>query len=118
MNFQIRAYPFDLTEALSKYVRARFERVERHNNYIVSVEVALSRHEPKANLICHKAAVTVRVKGVPIYVNHSDEDLYRAIDTVMLKLDRKLQDHKDRFKKPCRKSAKRGETTDYSVVSA
>jgi len=58
-----------------------------------------------------RAEITLRVKGRDIFVEHSHEDLYAAIDQLMDKLDRQVMRHKDRVQEHHHATAKRVESS-------
>jgi putative sigma-54 modulation protein len=95
MNLQISGHHLEITPALRDYVTGKLERVTRHFDHVIDVNVILSVEKLK-----QKAEVTVHLAGKDIYVESIDEDLYAAIDVLADKLDRqvqkynqKLQDH-------------------------
>jgi putative sigma-54 modulation protein len=97
MNLTISGHHLEVTPALREYVVNKLDRVTRHFDQVVDVSVLLTVEKQKEKERRQKAEVNLHVKGRDIYVEHSSEDLYAAIDTLMDKLDRQVMRHKDRL---------------------
>ena len=110
MNLTISGHHLEVTPALREYVIAKLDRVTRHFDQVVDINVLLTVEKQKEKERRQKAEVTVHVKGRDIFVEHSAEDLYAAIDQLMDKLDRQVCRHKDRVQEHHHVSAKRLET--------
>ena len=82
MNLQISGHHLEITPALHDYVTSKLERVTRHFDHVIDVNVILSVEKLK-----QKAEVTVHLPGKDIFVEAIDEDLYAAIDAAARKLD-------------------------------
>jgi putative sigma-54 modulation protein len=91
MNLQISGHHLEITPAIHDYVTGKIERVTRHFDNVIDVNVILSVDKLK-----QKAEVTVHLSGKDVYVEVIDEDLYAAIDGLVDKLDRQIQKHKQR----------------------
>ena len=97
MNLTISGHHVEVSPALSAYVRNKLDRIKRHFDAIVGINVSLSVEKLKEKERRQKAEVTVRVKGREIFCEQTNEDMYAAIDQLMDKLDRQLLRHKDRL---------------------
>jgi putative sigma-54 modulation protein len=97
MNLTISGHHLEVTPALREYVRTKLERVTRHFDQVVDVNVLLTVEKLTEKERRQKAEVTLRVKGRDIFVEQAAEDLYAAIDQLMDKLDRQVVRHKDRL---------------------
>jgi putative sigma-54 modulation protein len=107
MNLTISGHHLEVTAALREYVLTKLERVTRHFDQVVDVNVLLTVEKQKEKERRQKCEVTLRVKGRDIFVAHANEDLYAAIDQLMDKLDRQVVRHKDRTQEHHHASAKR-----------
>lgn len=107
MNLTISGHHLDVTPPLREYVLNKLDRVTRHFDQVVDVNVILSVEKKKEKEQRQKAEVTLHVKGRDIFVEHAAEDLYAAIDTLMDKLDRQVVRHKDRMQDHHHESLKR-----------
>jgi putative sigma-54 modulation protein len=92
MNQQISANHLEVTTAMREYVTGKLERVTRHFDNVIDVNVILSVEKLK-----QKAEVTVHLPGKDIFVEAIDEDLYAAVDTLVDKLDRQVQKYKQKL---------------------
>jgi putative sigma-54 modulation protein len=92
MNLQISGHHLEVTPAIREYVTGKLERVTRHFDNVIDVNVILSVEKLK-----QKAEVTVHLPGKDIFVEAIDEDLYAAVDTLVDKLDRQVQKYKQKL---------------------
>jgi len=92
MNLQISGHHLEITPAIHEYVTAKLERVTRHFDNVIDVNVILSVDKLK-----QKAEVTVHLSGKDVYVESIDEDLYAALDSLVDKLERQIQKHKQKI---------------------
>jgi putative sigma-54 modulation protein len=107
MNLTISGHHLEVTPALREYVLTKLDRVTRHFDQVVDINVLLSVEKLKEKERRQKAEVTLHVKGKDIFVENSHEDLYAAIDQLMDKLDRQVCRHKDKLQDPHHESVKR-----------
>ena len=107
MNLTISGHHLDVTPALREYVSTKLDRVTRHFDQVVDINVLLSVEKLKEKERRQKAEITVRVKGRDIFVEQTHEDLYAAIDQLVDKLDRQVCRHKDRLQDHHHVAAKR-----------
>jgi len=92
MNLQISGHHLEVTPAIRDYVTGKLERVTRHFDNVIDVNVILSVEKLK-----QKAEVTVHLSGKDVFVEAIDEDLYAAVDTLVDKLDRQVQKYKQKL---------------------
>jgi len=107
MNLTISGHHLEVTPSLHEYVLTKLDRVTRHFDQVVDVNVLLTVEKLKEKERRQKCEVTLHVKGRDIFVEHCSEDLYAAIDQLMDKLDRQVMRHKDRTQQHHHASAKR-----------
>jgi len=107
MNLTISGHHLDVSPALREYVRTKLDRVTRHFDQVVDINVLLSVENLKEKERRQRAEVTLHVKGRDIFVEQSHEDLYAAIDQLMDKLDRQVCRHKDKLQDHHHVAAKR-----------
>jgi putative sigma-54 modulation protein len=91
MNLQISGHHLEITPPIHDYVTGKLERVTRHFDNVIDVNVILSVDKLK-----QKAEVTVHLSGKDIFVESIEEDLYAAVDILVDKLDRQIQKHKQK----------------------
>jgi putative sigma-54 modulation protein len=97
MNLTISGHHLDVTPALREYVINKLDRVTRHFDQVVDINVLLTVEKQREKERRQKAEVTLHVKGRDIHIEQADEDLYAAIDQLVDKLDRQVCRHKDRM---------------------
>jgi putative sigma-54 modulation protein len=107
MNLTISGHHLEVTPSLREYVLTKLDRVTRHFDQVVDINVLLTVEKQKEKERRQKAEVTLHVKGRDIFVEQSSEDLYAAIDQLMDKLDRQVCRHKDRLQDHHHTAAKR-----------
>ena len=105
MNFTVSGHHVSVTPAIRDYVLSKLDRVGRHFDHVIDVNVILSVEK-----LAHKAEVSVHVRGKDIFVETIDENMYAAIDTLADKLDRQVQKHKGRAYNHAHAPLKRLET--------
>ena len=91
MNLQISGHHLEVTPAIHAYVTGKLERVIRHFDNVIDVNVILL-----VDKLTQKAEVTVHLSGKDIHVEAVDEDLYAAVDSLVDKLDRQVVRHKNK----------------------
>ena len=91
MNLTVSGHHVSVTSAMRDYVHTKMEKVTRHFDHVIDVNVILSVEK-----LTQKAEVTVHVRGKDIFVESGDPDLYAAIDLMVDKLDRQIIKYKDK----------------------
>ncbi|RRG17579.1 ribosome-associated translation inhibitor RaiA [Weissella viridescens] len=104
VEYQIRGLNFELTEAISDYVKKRLARLEKYLNADdqYDVRVKLSSHKTNHTF---QAEVTVQIGDFVIRAEDTEDDLYEAIDAVTDKLDRQIKKYKTKITKSTRKQS-------------
>jgi len=91
MNVQVSGHHVEVTQAIRDYVLSKLERIQRHFDQVIEINVILSVQKLR-----QKAEISVHMPGKDIHVESDDEDLYAAIDLMMDKLDRQIIKHKSK----------------------
>ncbi|MBA1271930.1 ribosome hibernation-promoting factor, HPF/YfiA family [Stutzerimonas azotifigens] len=91
MQVNISGHHLVVTDALREYIEEKFERLERHFDRIIAVQVILSVEKLR-----QKIEATLHVAGREVVANAEHEDMYAAIDLLIDKLDRQLIKHKEK----------------------
>lgn len=92
MQIKLSGHHVEITPALHDYVTGKLERISRHFDNLIDVNVILSVDKLK-----QKAEVTVHLAGKDVYVESVDEDLYAAVDGLVDKLERQVQKYKQKL---------------------
>ena len=92
MNLHLTGHHLDITPAIRDYVIAKLERVNRHFDHVIDVNVVLS-----VDKLRQKVEANVHVRGKDIHAESIDADMYAAIDALADKLDRQVLKHKEKL---------------------
>lgn len=91
MQVNISGVHLEVTNALRDYIEEKFDRLARHFDRIISVQVILQVEKLK-----QKAEATLHVAGREVVAIADHEDMYAAVDLLVDKLDRQLIKHKEK----------------------
>ena len=91
MQINVSGHHVEVTDSLRSYVNTKLDRLERHFDKIIHMNVILSVEKQR-----QKAESTIRISGGEVYADAESEDLYAAIDMLADKLDRQLLKHKEK----------------------
>lgn len=91
MQINITGLHLEVTDALRDYLEEKLERLERHFDRIIAIQVVLQVEKLK-----QKAEATLHVAGREVVANAEHEDMYASIDLLVDKLDRQLIKHKEK----------------------
>ncbi|MBK6981821.1 MAG: ribosome-associated translation inhibitor RaiA [Betaproteobacteria bacterium] len=92
MNLQLTGHQVDITPSIREYVVSKLERINRHFEQVIDVNVILSVQK-----LDQTVEATVHLSGKDIHVACHDADMYAAIDGLVDKLDRQIIKHKEKF---------------------
>ncbi len=91
MNIQITGHHVEITSAIRDYVNAKLDRVTRHFDHVIDINVILSVEK-----LQQKVEATIHVRGKEIFAESDDQNMYAAIDSLVDKLDRSVIRHKEK----------------------
>ena len=91
MNLNLTGHHLDITPALRDYIVAKLDRVTRHFDHVIDVNVVLS-----VDKLRQKVEVNLHTRGKDIHVEAIEPDMYAAIDALIDKLDRQVLKHKEK----------------------
>jgi putative sigma-54 modulation protein len=91
MQLKLTGHHVEITASMRAYVEKRMERVKRHFDHVLDVNIVMSVEK-----LQHKAEATVHVSGGNIHADAVDTDMYAAIDALVDKLDRSVIKHKEK----------------------
>jgi len=92
MNLQLTGHQLDITPAIRTYVTSKLERITRHFDHVIDVNVILS-----VNKLEQRIEAKVNVPGGDIFCESCEADMYAAIDSLVDKLDRQIIKHKEKI---------------------
>ena len=91
MNLQLTGHHLDITPAIRSYVTSKLERITRHFDHVIDVNVIMS-----VNKLEQRIEANVHVPGGAIFCESCEPDMYAAIDNLVDKLDRQIIKHKEK----------------------
>ncbi|MCL6556476.1 MAG: ribosome-associated translation inhibitor RaiA [Burkholderiales bacterium] len=91
MNLTLTGHHVEVTPPLRDYVKTKLERITRHFDHVIDVNVILSVEK-----LVKKAEASIHVSGKAIFAESQDADMYAAIDALADKLDRQVLKHKEK----------------------
>ena len=92
MNLSVTGHHVAVTPAIRSYVEQKLERVLRHFDHVIDVNVILSVERD-----LRKAEASIHVRGKDLFAESQDPDMYAAIDSLIDKLDRQIVKHKEKL---------------------
>ena len=93
MQINLTGHHVEITSALRDYVNDKIQRISRHFDHVISVNVVLNVEKHR-----NEAEATVHTAGKSLFANASDVDMYAAIDSLADKLDKQVRCYKDRLR--------------------
>ena len=102
MNLHLSGHHVEITPAIRDYVVAKLERINRHFDHVIDVDVIMTVQKLDQTI---EANVHLSGKDIHVHCNHGD--MYAAIDQLVDKLDRQVCRHKDRVQDHQHQPAKR-----------
>ena len=90
MNLTISGHHLEVTSALREYVLTKLDRVTRHFDQVVDINVLADGGKTEGEGTKAEGRGHAAREGPDIFVEQSHEDLYAAIDQLMDKLDRQV----------------------------
>ena len=91
MNLNLTGNHLVITPAIRDYITAKFERVTRHFDHVIDVNVVLS-----VDKLRQQISANLHVSGKEIHAECAEADMYAAIDALADKLDRQVLRHKEK----------------------
>lgn len=91
MQINVTGHHVVVTPPLRAYVTDKMQRISRHFDHVISINVILKveNHQKQAE-------GTVNAAGRGLFAQQTDKDMYAAIDGLVDKLDKQVRRYKDR----------------------
>lgn len=106
MNLNLTGRHLEITPAIREHVLAKLDKVKRHFDNVIDVNVILSVEKLE-----QKAEASLHLSGKTIVAEASDSNLYAAIDSLIESLDRQVLKHKEK------NNARRHDETGKNAVA-
>ena len=107
MKFVLSTHNVTYTKSLEDHVLKKLEKLEHLDRWTVDARVTLQHDQTKGPEKQFKCAVRLGVRGPDLFAEHSEGDLYTAIDLVFKKLEQQLRKRHGRRKETKRTVAAR-----------
>ena len=91
MNLNLTGRHLEITPAIREHVLAKLDKVKRHFDNVIDINVILSVDKLK-----QMAEASVHVSGKTIFAETEDSNLYVAIDSLVDSLDRQILKNKEK----------------------
>lgn len=91
MNLNLTGHHLEITPAIRDYVVAKLDRVSRHFDHVIDVNVVLS-----VDKLRQKVEANLHIRGKDIHAESIEPDMYAAIDALADKLDRQVLKAKEK----------------------
>jgi putative sigma-54 modulation protein len=92
MQLNVSGHHVEVTDSLREYVESKVKKTARHFDLVSDVQCILTVAKLR-----HTAEATVRVNGSTIYADHTEEDMYAAIDGMVDKIERRVRKYKEKL---------------------
>ena len=92
MQLNVSGHHVEVTDSLREYVESKVRKTASHFDLVSDVQCILTVEKLR-----HKAEATVRVNGGTIYADHTEEDMYAAIDGMVDKIERRVRKYKEKL---------------------
>ncbi|KXJ42441.1 MAG: ribosome-associated translation inhibitor RaiA [Cycloclasticus sp.] len=93
MQLDLSGHHVEITDAIREYTNTKFSKIKRHFDKVIDIHVVLSVEKLE-----QKAEATIQLNGTKIFAEDTQENMYKAIDTLVDKLDRQVLKHKEKTK--------------------
>jgi len=93
MNLNITGRHLEITPALQDYIENKFIKIKSHFNDVINAKFILSIE--KENSVVD---ATIHLPHLNINAKSIDEDMYKAIDLVIGRIDRQVIKYKEKHK--------------------
>jgi putative sigma-54 modulation protein len=91
MNLNLSGHHLVITPAIRSYVVTKLDRVTRHFDHVIDVNVVLS-----VDKLRQQITANLHIRGKDIHAECVEADMYAAIDALADKLDRQVLRHKEK----------------------
>ena len=92
MKISITGRHVDITNALSSYMKTKFQKLKKHSENIINIHTILTVEKERM-----KAEATLKTKNGNLFAANEENNMYAAIDEIVEKLDRQLKKEKEKI---------------------
>ena len=91
MNLNLTGHHLVITPSIRRYVVTKLDRVTRHFDHVIDVNVVLS-----VDKLRQQITANLHIRGKDIHAECVEADMYAAIDALADKLDRQVLRYKEK----------------------
>lgn len=91
MKIDFTGHGVNVTPALKAYTEEKFGRLERHFDHITAIHVTFQIEK-----LDQTAEATILITKGQIHASATSEDMYKAVDELVDKLNRQMVKHKEK----------------------
>lgn len=106
MSTTITGKNIELTEAIKTYINQKTEKLFKHFDKIISIDVEVDKNKHHLKGEVHHVRMNVTIPTDLIHAEETNEDLYAAIDLCRDEVDRQLRKKKEKYESRKRKEQK------------
>ena len=90
MQINFTGHHVEVTDPLRTFTQEKMEKLTRHFEKIISIDITF-----EVEKIRQIAKASVHIAGKVLHADSEAEDMYKAVDGLIDKLDRQLKDHRN-----------------------
>ena len=91
MNINFTGHNVEITSSIKEMTLEKFKKIQRHFDHITNAHVIFDVNKAR-----HTVEMTLHVPGEELIAKAESDDMYKALDEVILKLDRQIIKHKEK----------------------
>jgi putative sigma-54 modulation protein len=95
MNINYTWRNAEKSDAIEELTSKKLERIERHFEKITQVHITYDLMDKQT----HLAKATLHIPGHELVATGKEKDMYKAVDEMITKLLRQVDEHKEKMKK-------------------
>ncbi len=97
MQINIKSRHFDLTNSLKEHIEEKIQKITKHFNQIIEVEVELIVEKNPSISENQTVEVTLFTRGPVMRAKESSQDMYASVDMVIDKIERQVEKYKGKI---------------------
>lgn len=89
MQINFTGHHLDITNPLKEFTQEKLKKLTGHFEKILSIDITF-----EVEKLRQIAKANVHIAGKTLHADSEAEDMYKAVDALVHKLDRQLKDHR------------------------
>lgn len=95
MNINFTGHNVEITSAIKEMTLKKFEKIQHHFDHITNTHIIFTVNKTRQ---IHATEIILHVPGEELVAKAESNDMYKALDEALLKLDRQIKKHKEKQK--------------------